>query len=133
VIVGSVSSKLEALVRLSIHGPRSEVETKAVLDTGFNGALALPPDLIGELGLRLKTRGSAVLADGTEISLDVHEALISWDGRLLRVLVGAANSDPLLGMALLHGHELAVRVVEGGEVLIKRLYSDPGDTSAGIA
>jgi len=123
VIVGRVSSNLEALVRLSIRGPRSEIETKAVLDTGFNGALALPPHLIGELGLRLKTRGSAALADGTEISLDIYEAMISWDGRLLRVLVGAADNDPLLGMALLHGHELALQVVEGGEVLIKELES----------
>jgi clan AA aspartic protease len=121
VIVGSVSSELEALVRLSIRGPRSEIEAKAVLDTGFNGALALPPDLIGELGLHLKTRGSAVLADGTEISLDLYEAMISWNGRLLRVLVGAAANAPLLGMALLYGHELALQVVEGGEVLVKEL------------
>lgn len=120
-IVGSVSSKLEALVRLSIRGPQSEIETEAVLDTGFNGALSLPPDLITELGLRLKTRGPAVLADGTKIFLDVYEALISWNGRLLRVLVGAADNDPLLGMALLHGHELAIQVVDGGEVVIQEL------------
>ncbi len=120
-IVGSVSPKLEALVRLSIRGPLSEIETEAVLDTGFNGALALPPDLIAELGLRFKYRGLAALADGTEIFLDVHEALISWNGRLLRVLVGAAENDPLLGMALLYGHELTMQVVEGGEVLIQEL------------
>ena len=120
-IAGTVSTKLEALVRLSIRGPQSEIETEAVLDTGFNGALALPPDLIAELGLHFKYRGPAALADGTEISLDIHEALISWNGRLLRVLVGAADNDPLLGMALLYGHELTMQVVEGGEVLIQEL------------
>jgi clan AA aspartic protease len=123
VIRGSVNRKLEAVVRLSIRGPRKEVEAEAILDTGFNGSLVLPPELIEELGLRRTTDGRAVLADGSKKFFDIYEALIFWDGRLLRILVGAVDNTPLLDMSLLHGSELAIQVVEGGEVFVRDLES----------
>jgi clan AA aspartic protease len=91
------------------------------VDTGFNGTLSLPSKLITELGLRLQTQGLAVLADGSERSFDVYEALILWHGRLLRILVGAIESAPLLGMSLLHGSELTIQIIEGGELAIRDL------------
>jgi len=121
VITGTVNSGLEAVVRLSIRGPQSEIEAEAIVDTGFNGALTLPPDLIAKLGLRSTSRSQAVLADGSEIPVDLYEVLVFWNGRLLRIPVGAADSDPLLGMALLYGHEVAICVLEGGEVSIQDL------------
>jgi clan AA aspartic protease len=121
VTLGSVNSELEALVRLLIRGPQWEIETEAVVDTGFNGALTLPSDLIAKLGLRLKTRMWGMLADGRADLFDVYEALIFWNGRLRRISVNAAESDPLLGMSLLQGNELAIQVVDGGEVFIREL------------
>lgn len=118
---GRVNSNLEPVVRLSIRGPEGEGETEAIVDTGFTGTLSLPSKLIAELGLRLRTQGRAVLADGSERSFDVYEALIFWNGRLLRIPVGAVENAPLLGMSLLHGSELAIQIVEGGEVTIREL------------
>jgi clan AA aspartic protease len=119
VTAGSVNSELVPLVRLLIRGPQREIEIEAVVDTGFNGALTLPFDLIARLDLLFKTRIWGMLADGREDLFDVYEALILWNGRLLRIPVKAIDSDPLLGMSLLYGSELAIQVVEGVEVSIR--------------
>ena len=51
-ISGWVNAFREAVVRLPVQGARGrEQAIEAVLDTGFNGYLTLPPELIAELGL----------------------------------------------------------------------------------
>lgn len=37
------------------------------------------------------------------------------------MMVDAVESDPLLGMSLLHGYDLCIRNVDGGEVSIQRI------------
>jgi predicted aspartyl protease len=46
------------------------------VDTGFNGWLSLPPDVISQLKLAWKRRGRAVLGDGNECIVDVFEAVV---------------------------------------------------------
>jgi predicted aspartyl protease len=65
-----------------------------------------------------RRQGRAVLADGSETLFDVYEAEVVWDERLRRVFVDAADTVPLIGMALLDGHELTVQVVDGGGVFV---------------
>ena len=121
-ISGWVNAYREAVVRLSLNGLRGrEQSVEAVIDTGFNGYLTLPPDLIKELGLPFRRNGRAVLGDGSVITFDIYEAVILWDGRPRRVSVDAADTDPLLGTGLLSGHELSVQFIEGGEALIRSL------------
>jgi clan AA aspartic protease len=120
-IQGIVNPKLEAVVRLSLRGSRKHLEVEAVVDTGFSGTLVLPSELIEELGLRRRYEGSAILADGSQRFFDVYEALIFWNSRVWRIPVGVMDSAPLMGMSLLRGSELAIQVVEGGEVFIREL------------
>jgi clan AA aspartic protease len=119
VITGTVNAYREAVIRLMVHGPQTEEEIEAVVDTGFNGSLTLSPPLIATLDLPFL--GRVILADGSESLFDVHEATVIWDGQPRRVAVGAADTEPLIGMALLHGHELTVQAVEGGDVYIRTL------------
>lgn len=121
-IAGRVNAFCEAVVRLSVRsfsGVDHEVE--AVIDTGYNGFLTLPPDLITTLRLPFRRRSSAVLGDGSTILFNVHEATISWESRVRRIPVDAAATDPLIGMRLLYGCELTVHVLEGGSVSIRVL------------
>ena len=67
-IEGVVNSAFDAVVNLVIRGSSGRArEIEAVIDTGFNGFLTLPPALVSELGLPLVTRGTAFLADGEEV------------------------------------------------------------------
>jgi hypothetical protein len=53
----------------------------------------------------------------------VYVGKLAWDGKVRRILVGEADTDPLVGMRLLRGHELRMQVRARGKVTIKRLPS----------
>ncbi|MEW6366466.1 MAG: clan AA aspartic protease [Acidobacteriota bacterium] len=121
-ITGFVTQDLEAIVRVTVHdrdGRGHEMES--VVDTGFDGSLTLPASVIALLGLRWCRRGRPLLADGRESVCDIFEATISWDGSTRRIPVDAAETAPLIGMSLLHGYELIIRIVDGGDVTITAL------------
>ena len=51
-IEGVVNGFLEAVVSLPVRGPEDR-EIEAVIDTGYSCNLALPPELVAELGVAL--------------------------------------------------------------------------------
>jgi clan AA aspartic protease len=120
-ITGIVNGDFEPIIALSICGSGGKICTQdAIVDTGFNGWLSLPSDLIAELNLEWKRRGRAVLGDGTECVFNVYEAVVVWDGNLLTIPIDEADSEPLVGMSLMEGYQLTVQVFESGHVeLIK--------------
>ena len=121
-IIGVVNERHEATIHIVVHhlnGPEQEVA--AILDTGFSGSLTLPLDVITALGLPWRTRGTVTLANGQEDQFDIYAAVIRWDGAQRNILVEAADTDPLVGMALLAGHDVHIQVEEGGTVIIEAL------------
>ncbi len=119
-IEGSVNAHLEAVVTLPILGPAGQTrEVDAVVDTGFNGYLVLPPTLVADLGLPVVGDGEAVLADGSEAAFDVYGVTMLWDGQERYVETGAVGVDPLVGMAMLDNHDLSIQVRDGGRVVIQ--------------
>jgi clan AA aspartic protease len=121
-ISGIVTSDYEAIIPLEVRGPSGQKEKiEAVVDTGYNGWLSLRPALITELELSWRRKGRAILADGNETVFDVYEGTVTWDRRVRRVAVDAADTDPLVGMALLRGYELKMQVRTSGKVTIKSL------------
>ena len=121
-IIGVVNARTEATIRLPVRAADGqEQEIEAILDTGCNGSLTLPPAVIASFGLRWRTRGLVMLANGTEDHCDIYAATAIWDGRPRNILVEAAATDPLVGMALLYGHDLHMQVIEGGRVVIEPL------------
>lgn len=105
-ISGAVTANGEAIIRLEILGPdggRREIE--AILDTGFNGSLTLPTDIVSALSLPLVGDRRATLADGGEVLMDMHLARVLWhEGREYEVLVLRAEGGPLVGMELMYGN-----------------------------
>jgi len=120
-IRGIVSGR-EARIRVTVRGRRRrERAVEAVIDTGYTSSLTLPSTVIAALGLRWHSVGKAFLADGSWCLFDVYEATINWDGKQRRILVDEADADPLVGMQLLLGYELKMKVRPSGSVTIKRL------------
>jgi hypothetical protein len=94
-LTGTVNAFREAVLRLAVRGPSgNERAAEAVVDTGYDGSLTLPP----------------------------HEGIVLWNGRPRRIAVDVVDTDPLLGMALLYGQELTIQVVEGGAVSVRDLF-----------
>jgi clan AA aspartic protease len=123
VITGVVNAHHEATIVLSVRdaGGQQSREILAILDTGVSGSLTLPSSLIAALALPFRTRGSALLADGSQTYSDIHAASILWDGNPRNVLVEAAETEPLVGMGLLYGHEIRIQAIDGGRVTIEPL------------
>lgn len=119
-ITGTVNADREAILHLQVSGlPGQSQEIDAVVDTGFTGFLTLPLATIASLGLTRISRGRAILANGSEEVFDIYEAQIAWDGQTRTVEADAAEVEPLIGMSMLYGYELRVRVVDGGTVIIE--------------
>jgi clan AA aspartic protease len=118
-IVGSVNSSREATIRLTVldaSGQRHDIQV--VIDTGFTGSLTLPPADIAAWGLVWRSQGRALLANGSVEQFDIYPATVIWNGQARHVLAEAANTDPLIGMTLLYGHDLHIEAVDGGRVTI---------------
>ncbi|MGI8502916.1 MAG: clan AA aspartic protease [Hassallia sp.] len=121
-ITGIVNADFEPIIPLSVSGSDGKIYIQnAIVDTGFNGWLSLPSDLIAQLNLRWKRRGRAILGDGSECVFNVYEAVIVWDGVLLTIPVDEADSEPLVGMLLMEGYQLTVQVFEGGCVELAKV------------
>ncbi len=121
-ISGTVTNNGEATIRLKLLGPTGiEKRISAIIDTGYDGWLTLPSELITELLLPWSTVGQAVLADGSEIEYDVYEARVVWDRRQREVDIDESDTAPLIGMAMLQDCELNMVVQPRGKITITRL------------
>lgn len=117
-IQGVVTPEREATIRLVVSGPQGNEDLEAVIDTGFNDFLTLPPSIVTALGLPFAAPARATLADGSVVTMQYHHARVKWDGTPRSILVLAADGGPLVGMALLYGYDLFVETVDGGAVTI---------------
>lgn len=108
-LTGTVTSRGDALVDLTVIGPAGQVTVPVVVDTGFSGTLVLPATVVSQLGLRRLGANAATLADGSRIALIRYEGEIMWLSRRLRVLLYAATTPvALLGARLLFAHRLTI-------------------------
>jgi clan AA aspartic protease len=120
-ILGFVHNR-EAIIQTAVIGSNQQRRgIRAVIDTGFTGALTLPSAIIAELELRWFTQQEGVLGDGSRRTFDVYGGTVIWDGQLRTVEVNASETAPLVGMSLLEGYELRVQTVQGGSVAIVAL------------
>jgi clan AA aspartic protease len=118
-IAGTVTSRREATIRLTVlDASGQQHDIQVVIDTGFTGSLTLPPSDIAAWGLSWRSRGRALLANGSVERFDIYAATVIWNGTPRHVLAEAANTDPLVGMTLLYGHDLHIEAIDGGQVTI---------------
>ena len=120
-MVGKVNARLEAMLKIRVRGwGRARRTVHAIIDSGYTGTLTLPPRIVKALGLKRVAQSDAKLADGRLVSFDVYAALVEWDGKLLPLLIDQSPAEPLIGMSLLAGHDLKIRVKPRGPVSILR-------------
>jgi clan AA aspartic protease len=122
VISGTVNASLEATVPLRVEGPGGERQTmRAVIDTGYDGALSLPLDVVLSLSLAAAAPRVVTLGDGSQRVCDYYAANVHWDGQIRRIRVLCVEGDPLLGTGLLRRCNLTADFESGGSVTITRL------------
>jgi clan AA aspartic protease len=130
-ICGAVNDRNEIRIPLPVlDGAGYEQVVDAILDTGFDGWLALPNALISSLQLSRVAELPVRFGDGRVELIDHYEATVVWEGVERLAEVRALDGDILIGMALLSGHDLRVRVAVGGvveiEAIPRRKVTTPG-------
>lgn len=118
-ITGLVTAKLEAKIGLFIEDSNGQTHAvDATIDTGFSGLMSLPSAVVATLGLTWLHDREVQLVDGSVVRLDLYSAVVIWDGQARNVEIYACDSNPLIGMKMLAGHEVRMRVVDCGPVWI---------------
>jgi clan AA aspartic protease len=93
-ISGSIRNR-EAIIELEVSAagqPPQQIE--AVIDTGYNGYLTLPSQLVTAISLPFAGHRRGTLADGSVTRLDVYLATVVWHGRQKDVLISQASGTP---------------------------------------
>jgi predicted aspartyl protease len=81
---GRVNQQREAILKLVIIGDgNSKIAVDAVIDTGFNGDLILPIEIVSDLGLVPQGYQKATLGDGTISQFRVG-LLLFWGNSVLK-------------------------------------------------
>lgn len=119
---GVVNQNCEATISLVLVNEIGQRQLiTAVIDTGFNGFLTLPSTIIKTLNLPWNASDIVTLGDGSQTIFDLYAVTIIWDGQYYEVDVAESETEPLIGMALLHGYRLQIDTIEGGLVKIEKL------------
>jgi clan AA aspartic protease len=121
-MTGTVNANREAILRLTVCDTSGqEHERDAVLDTGFDGWLSLPPDFITALGLRWHRFGRAVLADGSESVFNIYKGVVLWDSQPRTLSIYEMDAEPLVGMSLMYGYELVLPILDGATFTLRSI------------
>lgn len=121
-ITGKITTNREAVISLEVVSyDQRKVSVEAVIDTGFNGYLTLPSDLINQPGFQSAGSRGAALGNGRVVVIGVYLARVLWLGEEREVLALKIDSGSLVGMSLLHGNRVLLEVVDDGSVIIEPL------------
>lgn len=99
----------------------TDIVLEFIVDTGFTGAITLPPAAVSAMRLPFLYKILAQLADGSYVEVAIHSANILWNGVEVEIRVLSTGERPLLGTALLDGCELLAQFREEGMVTIADL------------
>lgn len=121
-IRGRVGPGRRAFVEVVLTGNQGQrLSLDAILDTGFEGYITLPPAADSVLGLAVLAPSIYELADGQSVQFNTYLATVSWHDRPRMVLALESNGVPLLGAAMLWGSRVTLDMEDGGEASIEEL------------
>lgn len=110
-----------ARLMLTLPGRDGVAHIEFVVDTGFDGELALPTALINTLDAAYIGNRPLLLADGSVRLRPFYQITLEWDEEERPVDVIALDGNPLLGVELLEGNLFQAEMADGGEVLVEPL------------
>jgi predicted aspartyl protease len=119
-ILGYVRDRFPRIT-LNIPTQTGPVSVEFVLDTAFDGDLALPHHLavladMTSIGFR-----DVRLADGSESRRQYYRMLLPWDEATVPVEVLVLENNPLVGVGLMEDYLLQAEMRTGGEVSLEPL------------
>jgi clan AA aspartic protease len=121
-ILGAFNRSGSAILKIRVAGTSPAQEYDAVIDTGFNGFLAMPITAMVDLGLKSEGAVTVTLGDGSKIDNLVARGSITIGSRteICDVLLDDNSPEVLLGLSLLRAFGLALIITD----TVVLLYDD---------
>lgn len=109
-----------ARVLLTLPGEDGDLTAEVVVDTGFEGDLALPRSIVAKLQrLSPYEPRSFGLADGSVRELLTCYIELEWNEETRSVEVLVMDGRPLIGMVLMDGSYIGIDNCGGGEAVVE--------------
>lgn len=119
-INGRINSNLEAIVELGIEKDGIIHGQPFVVDTGFNGFVAVPLSLVDKHDLPLRDVQLGITADGRTGFFDTVEITVVWHDEVKTVQAQILD-EALIGTRLLRGSRICADWIRDGMFQIEKL------------
>jgi clan AA aspartic protease len=106
---------------LSLPGRDGIRSVEFIVDTGFDGEIALPSELLRDLDAAYAGDHPILLADRTYRRRSVHRILLEWGEEDRETEIIEMDGNPLIGNGLLRDNLVEIEMREGGEVAVEPL------------
>jgi clan AA aspartic protease len=116
--LGRVRDLLPRVV-LELPGMSGPLSVEFIVDTAFDGDMALPPPVLRRLDARPAGSTLRALGDGTVQRFPMLLMDIRWNEEPRTVAILSSDGNPLLGTNMLEEWLVQIDMREGGEVLLE--------------
>ena len=106
-------------ITLTLPGIDGDLRVECILDTGFDGDIALPPPLVSKLVILSSDSRLVRFADGSVRNRPNFEIELDWRDEVTLAEVIVIEGNPLLGIGLLATGSVHIELIEDGEVSIE--------------
>jgi len=104
-ILGRVRDRFPRL-SLRLPGLDGPFSVEFIVDTGFDGDLALPASLVSRVETSYSASRRVRMADGYESNQEYRQVEVSWDEDVVPVEVLVIETTPLIGVLLMENYFL---------------------------
>jgi clan AA aspartic protease len=119
-ITGKIDENFEPRMTLRVRQHDRHEDVEFLVDTGFNGFIAIPISLVRRLRLQLGAVQSGITADGRSGYFDTVSIELLWHEVPISVRAQVLD-EPLIGTRLLRGNSLSADWIVGGSIRISPL------------
>jgi clan AA aspartic protease len=110
-ITGKITLSLEPVVECILVAKKEEFSRAALIDTGFNGFLSAPNDLLVSLGWRFLGYEKYEIATGEVVRQRIYFGFIKFMGLKQEVIAVASHAkDVLIGTRLLNADRCVLNI-----------------------
>lgn len=119
-IRGWIDANFEAFIELCLQIDLAVYSQRFIVDTGFNGFVAVPQSLVDQLGLKLLDVQQGITADGRAGYFDTVELTVMWHDEA-RTVQAQILDEALIGTRLLRGSRIHADWIRDGAFLVEQL------------
>ena len=121
-ISGTVRPNRRAIVPVDLRAADGQFQSfNFILDTGFDGDLSLPTQILQGLDVAAEGERIIELADGSRTTTYEWSATARWEGKPRDIMIMESAGEPLLGMELLWQSRITLETRAYGPVVIEPL------------